>query len=89
MLGAANLDRPAVIVPIAVGAVALVCILISATGMRPFGEAEMRQQIEREDSLLCEKFGMRTETEKFSGCMSDLADLRNRHAQMLAFYDLP
>lgn len=85
MLGAANLDRPAVIVPIAIGAVALVSIVIAATGMRPFGEAEMQKQIEQEDSQLCQKFGIQAATDKFVGCMSDLADLRDRHLKMVRY----
>ena len=89
MSGAIKLDQPAAIVPITIGAVALVCIFIVATGMRPLGEAEMQQQIEREDSELCGKFGMQAATEKFSTCMADLADLRIRHMKMVADWDLP
>lgn len=85
MSGAVKLSQPAAIVPIAIGAVVLACIVISATGVRPFGEAEMQQQIEREDSQLCGKFGMPPTTEKFAGCMSELADLRSRHVKMLAY----
>ena len=85
MPGAIKLDQPAIIVPLAIGAVVLVCIVISATGMRPFGEAEMQKQIEREDSQLCEKFGMQAEPQKFLGCMSDLADLRDRHVNMVRY----
>jgi hypothetical protein len=89
MSEAIKLNQPAAIVLIAISAVALVCIVISATGMRPFGEAEMQQQIEREDSALCEKFGMPATTDKFLACRSDLADLRSRHVKMVAFWDLP
>ena len=89
MLGGIKLDQPAVVVPAAVGAVALVCIVISATGMRPLGEAEMQRQIEREDSQLCEKFGIQPASQTFSSCMTDLADLRSRHVKMVAYYDLP
>ena len=82
-------DRPAAIVPIAIGAVALACIAISSIGMRPLGDAEIQQQIEREDSQLCAKFGMQAATERFVACMSDLADLRSRHVKMVANWDLP
>lgn len=82
---AIKFDQPAAVVLIAIAAIALVCIVISATGMRPFGEAEMQQQIAREDGQLCEKFGMPAATEKFLACASDLADLRSRHAKMLTY----
>jgi hypothetical protein len=85
MLGAAKLNQPVVIVSMAIGAVALVSAVISATGMRPFGETEMLQQIEREDSQLCAKFGLQAETQKFVDCMSDLADLRDRHVKMARY----
>ena len=89
MSGVIKLSQPAALVLTAIGSVALVCIVISATGMRPFGEAEMQEQIEREDSALCGKFGMQVATEKFVGCMSDLADLRTRHVKMVRYWDLP
>ena len=85
MLGGIKLDGPAVIVSMATSVVALVCIVISATGMRPFGEAEMVQRIEQEDSQLCQKFGIQTATDKFAGCMSDLADLRDRHLKIVQY----
>jgi hypothetical protein len=85
MPGAAKLNQPAVIVSMAVAAVVLVGVVISASGMRPFGEAEMRKQIEREDSQLCQKFGLQTETQKFLDCMSDLSDLRDRHVKLARY----
>lgn len=85
MLKSTKLNQPLVIVSTAIGAVVLVCAVISATGMRPFGEAEMLQQIEREDSELCQKFGLQAETQKFLDCMSDLADLRDRHVKMARY----
>jgi hypothetical protein len=85
MLENTKLNQPVVIVSMAIGAVALVCVVISSTGIRPFGEAEMLQQIEREDSQLCQKFGMQAETQKLLDCVSDLGDLRDRHLRLVGY----
>lgn len=85
MLRNKKLNQPVVVISMAIGAVLLVCVVISATGMRPFGEAVMQKQIEREDSQLCQKFGMQAETQKFLDCMSDLGDLRDRHLQLVRY----
>ena len=56
---------------------------LSASGMRPYGEHAIVDQIDQEDSALCSKFGLATATPKFSDCLIDLAALRQRHVDML------
>ena len=56
---------------------------LSASGMRPYGEQAILDQIDHEDSALCSKFGLATATPKFSDCLIDLAALRQRHVDML------
>jgi len=72
-----------------IGAVVIACVVIFVSGARPPGEAEMLNRIELEDSSLCEKFGLRAGSPKFSDCMSDLVALRQRHLDMVASYELP
>ena len=57
--------------------------VISVSGMRPYGEQAILEQIDHEDSALCSKFGLATATPHFSDCLIDLADLRQRHVDML------
>ena len=56
---------------------------ISIFGVRPYGEQTILAQIEREDRVLCGKFGMAAATQQFSDCVTDLTDLRHRHVDML------
>jgi hypothetical protein len=89
LLKVAKRNGPAISLLCWIAAVAIACFVISVTGARPPGEAEMLKQIALEDSNLCEKFGLRAESAKFSDCMSDLEALRKRHLEMVASYDLP
>ena len=59
---------------------------VRISGVRPYGEQAILAQIEFEDSALCGKFGIAVATLKFSDCLADLADLRKRHAELLAAY---
>ena len=67
----------------AVGVFIIMMAALSASGMRPFGEQTILEQIDHEDSALCSKFGLATATPQFSDCLIDLADLRQRHVDML------
>jgi hypothetical protein len=58
---------------------------ISSVGFRPYGEQTILAQIEREDSILCGKFGLAAQ--QFSDCMIDLTDLRRRHVEMLTAWE--
>ena len=89
MLGGVSQKSPVVALLIGISAVLITGVTISATGMRPFGEAEMLRQIDREDSQLCGQFGMTGGTERYRGCMRDLAALRQRHLEMVASYNWP
>jgi hypothetical protein len=66
-----------------VGVFIIVMAVLSASGMRPFGEQTILEQIDHEDSALCSKFGIAAATPKFSDCLIDLAALRQRHVDML------
>ena len=84
-----KLDASAASAVAGLGAVVIICTAISVAGVRPPGEAAMLKQIELEDSYLCETFGMEAGTRKFWNCVSALADLRKRHMEMVASYELP
>ena len=79
--------RAALLVTAAVAGCIAAAIVSTATG-RPDIVKAMDDQIEREDSALCAKFGVAA-TDKFAGCLADLADLRKRHSDMLASYSWP
>lgn len=70
----------------AIGLLIAVGSAIRISGVRPYGEQAILAQIEHEDSALCGKFGIAVATLKFSDCVADLADLRKRHAELLAAY---
>lgn len=59
-------------------------VIILASGARPYGEQAILQQIDQEDSALCEKLGFATGTLQSADCMIALADLRQRHVDLLA-----
>jgi hypothetical protein len=65
--------------------VALV-VAIPLSGVRPYGEQAILEQIDQEDSTLCDKFGFAARSPKFADCMLDLADLRQSHLDLLRSY---
>ena len=69
---------------VAAGAVLVVAVVISGTGVRPYGEGMILAKIGLEDTALCGKFGFTVDTAKHSDCMHDLADLRQRHVERTA-----
>ena len=70
----------------AIGLLIVVAGAVRISGVRPYGEQAILAQIEHEDGALCGKFGIAVATLKFSDCVADLADLRKRHAELLAAY---
>ena len=60
---------------------------LSSSGIRPYGEDRVLERIAAEDSALCAKFGIPTASQGFEQCMSDLADLRQRHVELLREYE--
>jgi hypothetical protein len=82
-------DRPnfasVVIASVIVVAFAL-AVAIPLSGARPYGEQAVQEQIDHEDSVLCEKFGLAATTPKFADCMIDLAGLRESHLDLLRSY---
>jgi hypothetical protein len=62
--------------------VALV-VAIPLSGVRPYGEQAILEQIDHEDSVLCDKFGFAASTPKFADCMLDLAGIRQSHLDLL------
>ena len=75
----------AICVTLGVGVIMIVAASISVSGMRPYGEQAILDQIEQEDGVLCHKFVIAAE--KLSDCMIDLADLRQRHVDMLRAWE--
>ena len=61
-------------------------VAIPLSGARPYGEQAIQEQIDHEDSALCDKFGFASRTPKFADCMLDLAGLRQSHLDLLRSY---
>ncbi len=66
------------------GVVLATAATVTVSGMRPYGERAISEEIEREDSALCSKLGFAAVTQKFTDCLLDLSDLRQRHIDLLA-----
>ena len=76
-----NISLVAIISAIAV--VLALSIAIQVSGARPYGEQAILEQIEHEDGALCGRFGLAIRTPQFADCMIALADLRQRHVELL------
>ena len=61
---------------------------LSSSGIRPYGEDAILERVTAEDSALCTKFGISRGSQGFEQCMSDLANLRQRHVELLKGYQL-
>jgi hypothetical protein len=61
-------------------------VVIPVAGIRPYGEQAILEQIDHEDSALCAKFEFALRTSQFADCMIALADLRQRHVDLLTSY---
>jgi hypothetical protein len=81
---AIQIRPPFVVIPVAIAAIA--CGLLAYIGGPVYGEQEIKAQIEREDSSLCDKFGLTAGTPRAGECVADLADLRHRHERLIAPY---
>jgi hypothetical protein len=75
----------ALLVSVLAGTLVLAAAIVSNSGLRPYDEA-INAQIDQENSALCAKFGFDSATEKFKGCMGDLADLRKRETDLSGAY---
>lgn len=56
---------------------------IRASGIRPYGEEAILQQIDREDGAFCQRFGFPVMASQFADCVLALANLRQRHVDLL------
>ena len=84
-----SLTRPIIGVVVIVSVVAAMSgsgFAIRALGLRPYGEQAILEQIDREDGALCEKFGCIAQSAQSADCLLALADLRQRHADLLVSY---
>jgi hypothetical protein len=70
------------LIALGIAAVSL-AIAIPASGVRPYGEQAILEQIDHEDGALCGRFGLAIRTPQFADCMIALADLRQRHVELL------
>ena len=70
----------------AIGLLIVIGGAVRISGVRPYGEQAILVQIAHEDRALCDKFGIAIAAQKFSDCLTDLADLRQRHVELLAAY---
>ena len=66
--------------------VLVLAVVIPLYGARPYGEQAILEQIDHEDSALCDKFGFAAMTQESADCMLDLADLRQRHVDLVQSY---
>jgi hypothetical protein len=60
---------------------------LSSSGIRAYGEDAILKRISEEDNALCAQFGIAASSQSFAQCMADLADLRQRHVQLLKEYE--
>jgi hypothetical protein len=79
-------NAAAIWIVMAIGLLGVIAGAIRTSGLRPYGEQAILAQIEREDGALCGKFGIAVTTPTFSDCLTDLADLRRRHVELLTAY---
>jgi hypothetical protein len=79
-------NAPAAWTIAAIGLLIVIGGAVRISGVRPYGEQAILAQIEQEDHALCDKFGIAIAAPKFSECLSDLADLRQRHVELLAAF---
>jgi hypothetical protein len=75
-----------VAIVLVIAAVLAIGVAIRASGMRPYGEQAILRQIDQEDGALCQKFGFLVTAPQFADCMLALADLRQRHVELLVAY---
>ena len=61
-------------------------VAIKALGIRPYGEQAILEQIDHEDGVLCERFGIAAKTPQSVDCILALAELRQRHVDLLVSY---
>jgi hypothetical protein len=61
-------------------------VMVQVSGARPYGEQAILEQIDREDSALCQKFGFAASTPESADCMLNLTDLRQHHVDLLQSY---
>jgi hypothetical protein len=82
-------DRPnfaSVAIASAIVVIFSLAVAIPLSGARPYGEQAIQEQIDHEDSALCDKFGFESRTPKLADCMLDLAGLRQSHLDLLRSY---
>jgi hypothetical protein len=70
---------PHVIVPLLVVVAITGAVLPWIVGYSSYGQKAMEQQIDRDDSSLCTKLGLASETQRGIECKTALADLRRQH----------
>ena len=74
---------PYVLVSLLVTVAIAGAVLPWIVGYSPYGQKAMEQQIDRDDSSLCAKLGLASETRRGVECKTALADLRRRHELLL------
>lgn len=62
---------------------AAAAVISSTDAIHPYGEQALLAQIKQDDGTLCAKLGVTPATLNFDDCMRDLADLRQRHVDLL------
>jgi hypothetical protein len=74
---------PYVLVSLLVAAAIAGAMLPWIVGYSSYGQKAMEQQIDRDDSSLCTKLGLASETQRGIECKTALADLRRQHELLL------
>jgi hypothetical protein len=80
-------QKAAVLIVALAGLLATGSAVLSSGSMHPYGEDAMLKRIAEEDAVLCAKFGIPAASQTFNQCMTDLADLRQRHVRLLREYE--
>jgi len=64
-------------------AVPIIYTIINGPALRAEAERERVEQIDQENAIFCEKFGMMRGTSAFSTCANDLEGIRKRHEERI------
>lgn len=58
-------------------------LIVNGPAMRAAADRHDAEQIDRENRVYCERFGMAHGTERFAACAGDLAEIRRLHTERI------
>jgi hypothetical protein len=79
--------KAALLVAAVAGLVLTGAAILPSSNIQPYGEATILKRIAQQDSDLCARFRFPAASQEFAQCMAELADVRQRHEQLLIAYE--